>query len=325
MSERPTYFGLDLPTQVRRELYAHTWWASPIQTICLLGGYVTLSIVGLTCNSWLLYPLVWTLQGFILSCFLGASHDCAHSTYSARRPVNRVAGVLWSSAILFNFTLYKAYHLEHHRSTAIEGDTEPRGQFHSILEYVTCVPALGFFTSFWKMSFGLTGGKYPHFIRGNQERRAAVVDNWILAGWVGITIAYSIVSPWFMLKAYWMPLLFFFPMVFFTSLPEHYGCSLTDNPLSNTRSVLSNAAFRFLFWNGNFHAEHHALPGVPSWNLIKLHRLIGHRFENREVSYLRFHVALVTALIQRRPFVRQTDRKWTSQVHYSSSNRTDES
>jgi fatty acid desaturase len=42
----------------------------------------------------------------------------------------------------------------------------------------------------------------------------------------------------------------------------------------NTRTVYMNPIFRFLYWNMNYHVEHHLFPLIPYHALPKLHAAI---------------------------------------------------
>ncbi|HEY5206353.1 MAG TPA: fatty acid desaturase, partial [Roseiarcus sp.] len=42
----------------------------------------------------------------------------------------------------------------------------------------------------------------------------------------------------------------------------------------NARTVYMNPIFRFLYWNMNYHVEHHIFPTVPYHALPKLHQAI---------------------------------------------------
>ena len=44
----------------------------------------------------------------------------------------------------------------------------------------------------------------------------------------------------------------------------------------NSRTVYMNPVFRFIYWNMNYHVEHHMFPMVPYHALPKLHELIKH-------------------------------------------------
>lgn len=75
----------------------------------------------------------------------------------------------------------------------------------------------------------------------------------------------------------------------FIGLPNVYGswlltiyaatqhAGLAENVLDhrlNTRTVYMNWLNRYLYWNMNYHIEHHMFPMVPYYNLPKLHELI---------------------------------------------------
>lgn len=59
------------------------------------------------------------------------------------------------------------------------------------------------------------------------------------------------------------------------SYTQHAGLadSVTDHRL-NTRTMYLNPILGFLYWNMNYHIEHHMFPMVPFYNLPKLHRLV---------------------------------------------------
>ena len=44
----------------------------------------------------------------------------------------------------------------------------------------------------------------------------------------------------------------------------------------NTRTVYMNPVSRFIYWNMNYHVEHHMFPMVPYHALPKLHEMIKH-------------------------------------------------
>ena len=57
-----------------------------------------------------------------------------------------------------------------------------------------------------------------------------------------------------------------------TGLTQHAG--LAENVLDhrlNCRTVYMNPVIRFLYWNMNYHVEHHMFPMVPYYTLPALH------------------------------------------------------
>ena len=56
-------------------------------------------------------------------------------------------------------------------------------------------------------------------------------------------------------------------------------CGMKHNTLDyreSTRTILLSPFLSFLYWNMNYHVEHHMYPGVPCYNLPKLHELIAY-------------------------------------------------
>jgi fatty acid desaturase len=289
---------LVLSAAERRRLRDHRPYRNAVQSVLIVASYGALAAGGAVIGQWWAWAVAWWFQGFILSGFLGAAHDCAHGTFARTRRANHVAGALWASVVLFNFTLYRYYHIEHHRHTSVEGDTEPPGMFHTVGDYFRNLPTTAFFVSFWRMSADAERGRYPHFIRTARARKAVRVDNRVLLGWLVLTVVATVLWPGPAVRFYWAPLMVYFPMVFLTSLPEHYGCDVGPDVRRNVRSMAANPLFRLFFWNGNYHAEHHLHPWVPSYHLHRLHGLIGHHFAFRETSYVGFHARLVWGLLR---------------------------
>ena len=58
-------------------------------------------------------------------------------------------------------------------------------------------------------------------------------------------------------------------------MTQHLGLAedVLDHRL-NSRTVYMNPFFRFLYWNMNYHVEHHMFPMVPYHALPKLHEAI---------------------------------------------------
>ena len=68
----------------------------------------------------------------------------------------------------------------------------------------------------------------------------------------------------------------FFMFQYIRSVAEHFGELAYDHLLTSTRSVKANLLERFFIapHNVGYHLEHHLYPGVPFYNLDKLHQLL---------------------------------------------------
>ena len=60
-------------------------------------------------------------------------------------------------------------------------------------------------------------------------------------------------------------------------LPQHLGLAedVLDHRL-NSRTVLMSPVLRFIYWNMNYHIEHHMYPLVPYHALPALHETVKH-------------------------------------------------
>ena len=58
------------------------------------------------------------------------------------------------------------------------------------------------------------------------------------------------------------------------SVAEHFGELAYEDSLSSSRTILPTRLERFLIalHNVSYHLEHHLFPGVPFYNLPKLHK-----------------------------------------------------
>jgi fatty acid desaturase len=91
-----------------------------------------------------------------------------------------------------------------------------------------------------------------------------------------LTLAAAIVwQSWIPLMLIGLPRLYGCWHMVLTGLIQHCGLAenVTDHRL-NSRTVYINPISRWLYWNMNYHVEHHMFPMVPYYALPKLHELI---------------------------------------------------
>ena len=94
----------------------------------------------------------------------------------------------------------------------------------------------------------------------------------IYAGVIGLAIWQRSLLP---LMFVGLPTLYGSWLMHFYGHPQHAG--LAENVLDhrlNCRTVYMNVINRYLYWNMNYHVEHHMFPLVPYHNLPKLHEIV---------------------------------------------------
>ncbi len=84
-------------------------------------------------------------------------------------------------------------------------------------------------------------------------------------------------------------------------LTQHAGLAedVLDHRL-NSRTVRMNPLFRFLYWNMNYHVEHHMFASVPYHALPRLHALIADQLPPPYTSTWAAYREIVPALLKQR-------------------------
>ena len=87
----------------------------------------------------------------------------------------------------------------------------------------------------------------------------------------------------------------------FFGLTQHAGMpeNVLDHRL-NCRTVMMNPVFRFLYWNMNYHLDHHMYPMVPYHALPALHEAIKHDCPIAYASARAAYKEILAALFQQR-------------------------
>jgi Na+-transporting NADH:ubiquinone oxidoreductase subunit F len=96
----------------------------------------------------------------------------------------------------------------------------------------------------------------------------------IYLGAIGLAFYLHSLLPVFLI---WLPNVFGTWLLYVYNLTQHGG--LAENVLDhrlNCRTVYMNPVNRFLYWNMNYHVEHHMFPLVPYHALPKLHAIVKH-------------------------------------------------
>ena len=105
----------------------------------------------------------------------------------------------------------------------------------------------------------------------------------------------------------WLPVLLVgpLPVMYGTWLEAIFGTTqhagLAEDVLDhrlNSRTVYMNPLFRFLYWNMNYHVEHHMFPAVPYHALPKLHALIKHDLPPPSPSILAGYREMIPAFLR---------------------------
>jgi fatty acid desaturase len=244
---------------------------------CLaLSGYPAFRSVG---THWVL-PAFF-LYGTIYSSCDARWHECAHGTPFRTRWLNETFYFLCSLMNMKEGTYTRWSHTRHHTETIMVGlDPEiqvmrPADLRRVLLDFLWIPDAVQMFRVMFIHALGVPSKEARDFVPQSEWRKMFWWSRIYLLLYAGI-IAWSV---WI---RSWLPVLFFplarlyggwLHQIF--SLTQHAGLAenVRDHRL-NTRTVELNPVFRFLYFNMNYHIEHHMFPMVPFHALPRLHERV---------------------------------------------------
>ncbi|MEM7046497.1 MAG: fatty acid desaturase [Pseudomonadota bacterium] len=232
--------------------------------------------------SWWSAPL-WLIYGvFYASGADSRWHECGHGTAFKTRWMNKLVYHIACFCLLRNPILWRWSHTRHHIDTIIVGrDPEiitmrPPDMIKVFFLFVGWDSVQSFFKMFRYATTGLNAEEKTYVPKTQWHRPGHVARLWIvifacvlgLALWLGSILPLMVIGG---------PIFYGSWHYVVTGLLQHTG--LADNVIDhrlNSRTVYMNPLSRFIYWNMNYHIEHHMFPMVPYHALPDLHALIRH-------------------------------------------------
>jgi len=208
-------------------------------------------------------------------------HECGHGTAFKTGWMNDALYQIASFMVMREATPWRWSHARHHTDTIIVG-RDPEIAVTRPPDFVTlALDALHIkngITEFRKIilhCFGrLTAAEKDYIPEMEQPKviRTARVYAAIWLIMIGWSIAIGGILP---LMFVGLPSFYGAWLHLFFGLTQHAGLAedVLDHRL-NSRTVYMNPVFRFLYWNMNYHVEHHMYPMVPYHALPALHEVM---------------------------------------------------
>jgi len=245
-----------------------------------------------------LWPLLLIPQGILLVFLFTLSHECTHQTPFARPWLSELCGHAIAPVLGLPFIWFRYFHLAHHKYTN-DPERDPEISAHprpstriDWLIYLSGWPYLrGAARMIWANAFGQITAPYLPARRHKAMRREARVILG-LYGLAALSLFYTPLLIWLWV----IPVIIAQPALRAYLLAEHGGCPVVADMLENSRTTFTNRAVRALAWNMPYHAEHHALPGVPFHQLPVLHDWTKDHLKSTSPSYVDFNVGYASTL-----------------------------
>lgn len=208
-------------------------------------------------------------------------HEAAHYRFMKDRQVSdRVMDVFAAWPVLATVDGYRQNHLAHHQHTNTEKDpdwmvklgttafTFPQKVRQAILRLAGYVVAINSVRDILHV--------LPRISKNGRASKSYKLAR--LAFYLACTVLFTALGIWKGVLMYWIVpfLTLFFMFLYIRSVAEHFGDMDYEEELGSTRTVMPHFWERWFFapHNINCHLEHHLYPGVPFYNLPKLHRAL---------------------------------------------------
>jgi fatty acid desaturase len=208
-------------------------------------------------------------------------HECGHRTAFKTQWMNDAVYQIACFMIMREPEIWRWSHTRHHTDTVIVGrDPEiitprPPDVVSLLLNIFALKNAAIFFKKLFIHASGRLTDEEATFVPESERQKVYRTARVYLAMYALVVVA--CVTFRSILPAMYIGL----PSLYGSWLQLYFGCTqhlgLAEDVLDhrlNSRTIYMNPIFRFLYWNMNYHVEHHLFPLIPYHALPKLHEAI---------------------------------------------------
>jgi fatty acid desaturase len=287
-------------TPVDREVLRSLTRKSDLRGLAQAGSFLAV-FTSTSTAAVLLFARGWWVAG-VMVCYLhslffnfmsmaAAAHELSHGTVFRSRALNEAFYHLFCFLTWNNPVHFRASHMLHHQLTVFRGRDKEVVQV-PVAEKLSGPSFLGWltfdartFARYVKVNvlhaLGKADADYffwdPLFARDDPRRRAMCAwARLVLAGHLGLVALFAAFGLW--------PLIYLVVFgSFFASILARLCGAIQHTGLGEStpdwrlicHSVEVNPLIGYLYWNMNYHLEHHMYAAVPFHRLPELHRVLG--------------------------------------------------
>jgi fatty acid desaturase len=278
------WYHTDIPRKEIKALMQRSDGPAIRDTVIYYGAMILLAATGIVLwPSWWSAPF-WLSYGVLYGSASDSRwHECGHGTAFKTPWMNSLVYNVACFMIVRNPVTWRWSHARHHTDTVIVGRDPEIAVMRPPVFFRVIGNFFGIFDGWngWtRMLLNASGRLDPEeatFIPNSEKPKvvrlariwtAIYAATILLAFWMGSILPLMVIG---------LPRLYGAWHHVMTGLLQHGG--LADNVIDhrlNSRTVLMNPVSRFIYWNMNYHVEHHMFPMVPYHRLPELHAMIRH-------------------------------------------------
>lgn len=287
-----TWYRTKLPAAAVKALHAKSDAKAAVQTL----GYLALLVAPAVAAVWFFHVGSWWAAaaavfsyGMVAAFLINAVHELGHGTVFRTKSLNTFFCHVFAFLGWINHEKFQASHIRHHRYALhppddLEVELPIRLMLWHVLKVGLFNPA-----AFFRDSLGETIRIARGRFRGEWEltlypesdpvsRRAPVRwARFLLLGHGAIIIGALATGQWIIPFLTCGHQVFGSWLFFLCNNTQHVGLKdHVDDFRLCCRTFTLHPFIRFLYWQMNYHTEHHMYAAVPCYNLGELHAMIRH-------------------------------------------------
>ncbi len=276
------WYHSDVPRKVMKELMQRRDGPAIRDTLIWLGLLALTAAGGIYFwGSWWCVPF-WAVYGVLYGSACDSRwHECGHGTAFRTPWMNDAVYQIASFMVMRNPVSWRWSHARHHTDTIIVGrDAEiafmhPASILLNILHFIGIVDIWQWMKVLVRNAAGHLTPDERDYIPEAEVGKAifwARVHVAIYALTLAAAIYWRTILPFMLIGG---PRIYGAWHMFMTGMIQHGGLAedVLDHRL-NSRTCLMNPVSRWIYWNMNYHVEHHMFPMVPYHALPRLHEVI---------------------------------------------------
>lgn len=273
------WYRCDLPRRELKELMKRSDTEALCDTAIWLGAMVVFGGLGAWFwETWLVVPCFLCYGVLYGSASASRWHECGHGTAFKTRWLNDVVYQIASFMVMREPTVRRWSHARHHTDTLIVGRdpeivaTRPPQVAKLLANVFGIVDAAVAFGHMVRHAAGRLNKEEMTFVPAHEWHKIYLTARTWLAIYGGVILACFATASVLPAMFIGLPFIYGAWLGIIFGLTQHAGLAedVLDHRL-NSRTVHMNPVFRFIYWNMNYHVEHHMFPMVPYHALPKLH------------------------------------------------------
>lgn len=234
-------------------------------------------------------------------------HECGHGTAFRTGWMNDVIYNIASFMVIRNPVTWRWSHARHHTDTYIVGrDAEiswmrPPKVLRPALAFFDVMGAFLSLNILVRNAAGTLSPDEKNYIPEAEWPKVVFAARVHLAIYAATVVTALAMWSFLPLMLIGLPRIYGSCHMVLCGILQHAG--LADNVLDyrlNSRTVYMNPVSRYLYWNMNYHVEHHMFPMVPYHALPRLHDLIKHDLPPPNTSILDAYREVLASLRRQR-------------------------